>query len=74
MNVTKRYLIAVAAHNLGRVLRKLIGIGKPRTLQGEGGFAAPMQLTTTWLLVRFWRQAINTCVLRGLPSVLVTAA
>jgi transposase len=38
--VTKRYLIAVAAHNLGRILRKLIGIGKPRALQGEGGLAA----------------------------------
>jgi IS5 family transposase len=38
--VAKRYLIAVAAHNLGRILRKLFGIGKPRALQGEGGLAA----------------------------------
>lgn len=37
VNVAKRYLLAVAAHNLGRILRKLTGIGKPRTLQGEGG-------------------------------------
>jgi len=36
IDVTKRYLIATAAHNLGRVLRKLIGVGKPRTLQGSG--------------------------------------
>jgi IS5 family transposase len=34
MDVTKRYLITVAGHNLGRVLRKLFGIGKPRALQG----------------------------------------
>lgn len=34
IEVTKRYIIAVAAHNLGRILRKLTGIGKPRTLQG----------------------------------------
>jgi Transposase DDE domain len=34
VNVTKRYLIAVAAHNLGRILRQLTGIGKPRCLQG----------------------------------------
>jgi transposase len=40
----KRYLIAVAAHNLGRILRKLFGIGKPRALQGEGGFAALVHL------------------------------
>jgi transposase len=33
-DVTKRYLITVAAHNLGRVLRKLFGVGKPRGLQG----------------------------------------
>ena len=33
-NVTKRYLIAVAAHNLGRILRRLTGVGKPKGLQG----------------------------------------
>ena len=49
VNVAKRYLIAVAAHNLGRVLRKLFGIGKPKVLQGEGGFAALVQLVVTWL-------------------------
>jgi transposase len=42
VDVTKRYLIATAAHNLGRVLWKLLGVGKPRGLQGrkegsEGG-------------------------------------
>lgn len=40
VNVTKRYLIAAAAHNLGRILRRLVGIGKPRTLQSGGGVAA----------------------------------
>ena len=43
VDVTKRYLIAVAAHNLGRILRKLLGIGKPKTLQGgytDDGFRA----------------------------------
>ena len=55
VNVTKRYLIAVAAHNLGRMLRNLFGIGKPRVLQGEGGLAALVQLIMTWLLVRFGR-------------------
>ena len=33
---TKRYLMAAAAHNLGRVLFKLFGVGKPRGLQGFG--------------------------------------
>jgi hypothetical protein len=38
--LAKRYLIAVAAHNLGRILRKLFGIGKPKASQKEGGLAA----------------------------------
>jgi len=39
VNVTKRYRIAAAAaaHNLGRILRKLTWIGKPRVLQGAKG-------------------------------------
>src|SRR6202012_5100392 len=43
-DVTKRYVIAAAAHNLGRIMRKLFGVGKPRTLQPEGGLAALVQL------------------------------
>lgn len=37
MEVTKRYLIQVAAHNLGILMRKLFGIGTPRSLQGSSG-------------------------------------
>jgi hypothetical protein len=56
-NVTKRYLIAAAAHNLGRILRKLFGIGKPRALQDASALAALVQLLillqivarTTWI-------------------------
>jgi transposase len=36
VETTKRYLMAAAAHNLGRVLLKLFGVGKPRGLQGVG--------------------------------------
>jgi len=38
VKVSKRYLMQVAAHNLGVMMRKLFGIGTPRSLQG--GFAA----------------------------------
>jgi IS5 family transposase len=48
--ITKRYLIAVAAHNLGRVLRALFGIGKPRSLQGSFGFAALVQFVISAIL------------------------
>jgi transposase len=50
VNVTKRYLIAAAAHNLGRILRKLFGIGKPKALQGEGGLAALVPILLTILV------------------------
>jgi IS5 family transposase len=50
-NVSKRYVIAAAAHNLGRMLRKMFGIGKPRALQGHGGLAALAQLIMTWLFI-----------------------
>ena len=43
-NVSKRYLMAAAAHNLGRLMRRLCGIGKPKVLQGDGGLAALAQL------------------------------
>jgi hypothetical protein len=38
--VSKRYLIAAAAHNLGRILRKLFKLGKPKALQPEGSYCA----------------------------------
>jgi transposase len=57
VNVTKRYLIAVAAHNLGRILRRLMGVGKPRVLQGAiGGF-----IWLAWCLAMLFRIA-RTCV------------
>jgi transposase len=37
-NVSKRYVMQVAAHNLGLLMRQLFGVGKPRTLQGGGLF------------------------------------
>lgn len=44
VDVTKRYLIAVAAHNLGRIMRRLFGIGKPKALQAASGLAGVVQL------------------------------
>jgi len=50
VDVSKRYLIAAAAHNLGRLLRLLTGVGKPKALQGAGGLAAAFLL----LCARLW--------------------
>jgi transposase len=57
INVSKRYLIAAAAHNLGRIMRKLFGIGKPRRLQDLADLAALVQLLLAWrlLLLALWR-------------------
>jgi transposase len=49
VDVRKRYQIAAAAHNLGRLLRRLTGIGKPKARQGNGGLVAVVQLLWTWL-------------------------
>ena len=38
-DVTKRYRLAAAAHNLGRIMRLLFGIGKPRVLQAPADLA-----------------------------------
>ncbi len=38
VEVTKRYRIAAAAHNLARIMRSLFGIGKPRVLQAAADF------------------------------------
>lgn len=51
VDVTKRYLIAAAAHNLGRILRRLFGVGKPKTLQGLRALAALVQLVATTLRI-----------------------
>lgn len=50
-DVTKRYLMTAAAHNLGRVLRKLFGVGKPRALQGVSKLCARLG---TVLATRLW--------------------
>jgi hypothetical protein len=47
VNVRKRYSIAAAAQNLGRLLRRLFGRGKPKAPPGEGGLAALARLLMT---------------------------
>jgi transposase len=48
-DVGKRYRIAAAAHNLGRLLRRLTGMGKPKAPHGDGGLIALAQLLVAWL-------------------------
>jgi transposase len=69
--LTKRYLIAVAAHNLGRILRTLFGIGKPKALQGNFSLAALLYLAIAHLVshiaTRTKRVALTTHLVPKLP-------
>jgi transposase len=51
VNVTKRYVVQVAAHNLGLLMRKLLGVGKPRSLQGGGGSSVGIGWWLYWVSV-----------------------
>jgi transposase len=52
--VSKRYRLAAAAHNLGRILFKLFGVGKPRRLQGLSALTALVQL-----LIELWKSLVS---------------
>jgi hypothetical protein len=60
IDVTKRYLMAAAAHNLGRILRRLFGVGKPKALQGLRALAVFTHLLAAMLSRRF-HQALDQC-------------
>lgn len=66
--VSKRYLVQVAAHNLGLLMRKLFGMGKPRTLQPAGSFVLTLACLYWWSaaqLARWYGRAV--------PIVVITA-
>jgi transposase len=53
--VSKRYLMQVAAHNLGIVMRKLFKVGTPRSLQ-----EAAAALAGLWALLREWYRGLRS--------------
>jgi hypothetical protein len=57
-DVSKRYLLAVAGHNLGVIMRKLFGVGTPRALQGAcAALAAVLGLLAHWY--RVWEHSFG---------------
>ena len=54
VEVGKRYLVTVMAHNLGVILRALIGVGKPRELASMRAFLASLD--------RFWSTIFDSIV------------
>jgi transposase len=55
VNVSKRYLMQVAGHNLGILMRKLFGVGTPRGLQGSCAALAAV----VWALGAWYRVGIH---------------
>jgi transposase len=53
VNVAKRYVIHATADNLGVILRKLFGVGTPRSLQGRAAAACAALFAILWAL---WQQ------------------
>ena len=53
--VSKRYLVQVAAHNLGLLMRKLFRMGKPRTLQPGGGLVFVVGWLHGWCAAQLGR-------------------
>jgi hypothetical protein len=52
--INKRYLIHVAARNLGLLMRDLFGIGKPRVLQGGLSSCFSASIALRGLLNAHW--------------------
>ena len=73
-NILKRLLVHGAAFNLSLILRKTMGVGKPRRLQGLYlQFFAPLRhLFGGFEVIRSWRSDLRTA-LRRKVSRFVTA-
>jgi transposase len=66
--VQKRYLIAAVARNLGLIMRKLFGIGTPKSLQAENGlfcFTVLTQFHIQRFLYRWYRAQSLPCASMG---------
>jgi transposase len=63
VNVSKRYAVQVAAHNLGLLMRKLFGFGKPRVLQGGVSWLVDrvvwLYCLATFLIGRTYRAQVS---------------
>jgi transposase len=57
VNVAKRYLIHGAAYNLGVLMRKLFGVGTPRSLQGGAAAVCAALLAVTLAFLRLIARA-----------------
>jgi transposase len=80
LKVSKRYLLQVAARNLGLIMRKLFGMGTPRGLQPAGDLASLMYLriyvvwSIVWAWVAFAGMSVSANSVRPARPILAAAA
>jgi hypothetical protein len=68
-NIAKRLLVHLAGFNLGLLMRKLFGVGKPRCLQGlRAALAALLLEVVEWLVPFNGRPSPPTSPHVPLPS------
>jgi transposase len=60
--ISKRYLMQVAAHNLGIVMRRLFGVGTPRSLQGLDGALLALLAVCYSAWQRFKHHSGSQCI------------
>jgi transposase len=70
LEVSKRYLLQVAARNLGLIMRKLFGMGTPRGLQKEGELATSTHLLgiVAWCVACLWIQVLAALGVWTIPA------
>jgi transposase len=76
--VKKRYLVSALAHNLGVIMRRLFGIGTPRSLQAEGAVTEDGCFTCLYILrvlksivaprFHFWRTQRSPDAISSRPA------
>ena len=61
-NILKRLLLHAAGFNLALVMRKMLGVGKPRGLQGRNGACPELRLglRSVWECLRPWVAALGS--------------
>jgi hypothetical protein len=59
-NVTKSYLVRVAAHNLGVIMLALFGVGTPRSLQGGLEALQGLLIALTRAVCGFFARFLST--------------
>lgn len=64
--VSKRYLVQVAAHNLGLLMRKLFGKGKPRACRRAGGWVWLLSGLYAWMFCQ-------RCQRKDIPTIAIPA-